>query len=141
MAKLNKERVQALTETAAQIFAGNGTLRDVAKFTGVSHETIRQWLAKGRAGDERYAAFAAACDKALTVAKLRAWKKAEEKDPRWVLVVRHRVKDTPTKVELAGKDGEPIAVKHTHEMTADELLEKALKLHQSRAVEAGSESE
>jgi transcription initiation factor TFIIIB Brf1 subunit/transcription initiation factor TFIIB len=121
---------EAITEIASKIFGGHGTARDVARFTGVSHETIRTWIRKGREGDPRYVAFAAACDKGLTGGKLRAWKKAEDKDPRWVLVVRHGVKDKPTKVEHTGRDGKDLIP--GREMTDAELIASVKALYTAR---------
>ncbi len=91
-----------------------------AELLGIHRNTLRNWRERGERGEEPFAAFAVE----LAAAKAQYVRSELEKvkDPTWKLERIDREQfSAPHKVEHTGKDGKPIAVKHVHAMTDEEL--------------------
>lgn len=103
-----------LQETIVGALRAGNYLETAAALVGIHHDTLREWVKKGRRGDPRYEAFSAAVSQAIASAEARdlavigkaagehwqaaAWRLERRFNDRW-----GRKND----VSLSGKNGAP----------------------------------
>lgn len=112
---------------------GGAPIPLACKSAGISWNTVKDWLKKGREGIEPYAAFNTACQQAKAswacAAVLRVTKAGAKdwKASAWLLERRVKEFSPPARLELTGKNGGAIQVQAmpTREQALAELRELA----------------
>ena len=108
---------------------GGSFLQPAAVYGGIDYSTLKKWMARGEAGEKPYVAFRAVILDAIAkrevgyVATITAEGKRDWRAASWMLTHRYakRWAQEKTKVEVTGKDDEPIEVHHS------DRFEEALK--------------
>ena len=101
------------------LVAGGCFAHEAASFIGVSPSTLRDWMARGRVGEEPFAGFVARMRQALATARIQASTAIFKDDKRFWLThgpARHMPNRPdepgwgtgPAAVELSGPGGGPI---------------------------------
>ena len=118
------------------MYMGSGVPGEVAAAeAGIPRATFYQWLKKGDAGEMPYADFADGVRKADSLehrAQVDALRKSfDEGNPHlrlaWIKQRWSRIYAEPTKVEVSGPDGGPIALSPVLASLPQEELESRIK--------------
>jgi len=124
MARPTKLTPELQTQIVAYITAG-AYIETAAAAAGVVKNTLYDWLKRGKTGEEPFAAFSDAVERAMGQADMRdlavidkAAQANQWQAAAWKLERKHPDKWGRTRVEVTGADGKPI--EHTN-VTAETL--------------------
>lgn len=119
----------AVQQKIVDAIMGGSFLAPAAAYAGVSYTAFKEWMVRGQAGEKPFAAFAAVIQDAIGrrevgyAATITAEGKRDWRAASWMLTHRYakRWAQEKTRVEVTGKDDEPIEVHHS------DRFEEALK--------------